>query len=64
MRALAAIVAAIAAVSYWQRGWSGPRGVLLMLLDPAILFALVPLALLLGAIRLGILRLVRELVSR
>ena len=63
MRLLATTIVALAAVSYWQRGWSGPRGILLVLLQPAVMFALVPLAFLLGAIRVGIFRLVRALVS-
>ncbi len=61
LRLLGAMIVAIAALSYWQRGWSGPRGVLLALLQPAVTFGLVPLAFLLGAIRLWVLRLVAAL---
>jgi len=63
MRTLALLIAAILGITYWQHGWAGPRVVLFALLEPAILFALAPLALVLGAIRAGVLRLARALVS-
>ena len=63
MRMLAWTIAGIVALSYWQHGWAGPRRVLIALVEPAILFSLAPLALVLGAIRAGIVRLARALVS-
>ena len=63
MRMLAWTILAVVAIAYWQHGWAGPRRVLIALLEPAILFALAPLALVLGAMRAGVVRLARALVS-
>ena len=56
-------IAAVAALAYWQRGIAGLQRTAIALVDPAILFALVPLAFLLGAVRSRFLALVRRLVS-
>jgi hypothetical protein len=56
-------VAVVAAIAYWQRGIFGLQRTAMALFDPAILFALVPLAFLLGAVRARFLALVRRLVS-
>ncbi len=47
-------VAAIAAFAYCQHGWSGPWRLVATLLQPAVILGLVPLAFLLGAIRIAL----------
>jgi len=47
-------LAAIAAFAYWQHGWSGPWRLVAILLQPAVILGLVPLAFLFGAIRIAL----------
>jgi hypothetical protein len=63
LRMVAWMIALTVALGYWQRGADGVRRIVVGLLDPAIVFALVPLAFLLGAIRVRFLRLVRAFLS-
>lgn len=49
--------------SYLEYGWSGPWRLIAALLDPAVTLALAPLAFLLGAVRVGLVRAVRGVLS-
>jgi hypothetical protein len=51
------------AFSYFKYGWAGPWRLLALLLDPTITLALVPLALLLGTVRVGLVRVVRGILG-
>jgi hypothetical protein len=62
-RTLGWMLLAAAAVAYWRRGWAGPRQIAVMLLEPAVTFALVPLAFLIGAVRAGLGRALRAFLS-
>lgn len=57
------MVVGAAGILYWQHGWAGPWALVAMLLQPAVLLGLVPLAFLLGAVWVGLLRALRALVS-
>jgi hypothetical protein len=63
LRMIARSIAAVAAIAYFERGIVGLQRTAIALFDPAILFAIVPLAFLLGAVRARFLALVRRLVS-
>ena len=62
-RLTAWLMVAVAGFAYWQRGAAGLARTAVALIDPAILFALVPLAFLLGALRVGFLAMVRRIVT-
>jgi hypothetical protein len=62
IRILALLVAGVTAFGYWKSGWSGAWAVLGKVLEPAIVLGLIPLAFVLGAIHLVLLRVVRSLV--
>jgi hypothetical protein len=62
-RTLLGGLAAAAGVLFWQRGWAGPGVLMTTLLQPAVLLGLVPLAYLLGTLRVGLLRALRAIVS-
>jgi hypothetical protein len=55
-RTLALVIVAIGALSYWQHGWAGPWRVAALLLQPSITLGLVPLAFLIGAVRIAAVR--------
>jgi hypothetical protein len=55
-RTLIGGLAAAAGVLYWQYGWAGLWVLVGTLLQPPVLLGLVPLAFLLGALRVGLLR--------
>jgi hypothetical protein len=55
-------VIASTAWSYWRWGWAGAWAVLGALFDPSIVLGLVPLAFLLGAVRLAVVSAVRALL--
>jgi len=62
-RTLVFALAALGALSYWQRGWAGPWRVVAVLLHPSVILGLVPLAFLLGAGRIALVRAVNNLFT-
>jgi hypothetical protein len=62
-RTFAWVAAVALVVAYLEYGWSGPWRLVAALLDPTITLALVPLAFLLGAVRVGVVRAVRLALS-
>ncbi|HEX9641151.1 MAG TPA: hypothetical protein VGB13_07545 [Candidatus Krumholzibacteria bacterium] len=49
--------------AYFKYGWSGPWRLVAVLLDPTVTLALVPLAFLLGTVRIGLVRALRRILS-
>jgi len=62
MKILAFTIALATAVGYWRSGWSGAWAVVGGLFDPAVVLGLIPLAFVLGAANLVLLRLVQSLL--
>lgn len=60
-RTVAWACVATAGVLYWEQGWTGPWRLVAVLLQPAVLLGLVPLAFLLGAFRTAALRALRAI---
>jgi len=63
VRTLLFVLVSLGMVSYWQRGWAGPWRIMAILLQPAITLGLVPLAFLLGAGRIAIVRALHALFT-
>ena len=63
-RILVGALAVSAGVFYWQHGWAGGWILIGTLLQPAVLLGMVPLAFLLGAVRVGLLRVLRAVLSQ
>jgi hypothetical protein len=49
--------------AYFEYGWSSPWRFVAVLLDPTMILAVVPLAFLLGAVRVGLVRALRRILS-
>ena len=62
-RTLLGALAAAGCVLYWEQGWRGPWVLVGTLLQPAVLLGLIPLTLLLGTLRVGLIRALRMIVN-
>jgi len=62
MKILGVVITSVTTFGYWRSGWSGAWAVLGKIFEPAIVLGLIPLAFVLGAIHLVLLRVVRSLL--
>jgi hypothetical protein len=61
VRLVLGFAVALAALAYWREGWSGSWRVIAAFFEPAAVLALAPLVFLVGAARIGLVRLFRAL---
>jgi hypothetical protein len=61
-RILGLAIASVTGLAYWRSGWPGAWAVVGSLFNPAIVLGLVPLAFVLGALHLVLLRVLRSLL--
>ena len=63
MRILGVAIAGVTIFAYWRSGWSGVWAVVASVFNPAVVLGLVPLAFVLGALHLVLVRGLRALLK-